>query len=39
VWRTTLKVGCARGNCPGIQYPSTIVCDYGPGGNSGGLAY
>ncbi len=33
VWRTTLKVGCARGNCPGLAYPSTIVCDYGPGGN------
>ncbi len=39
VWRTTLKVGCARGTCAGLTYPSTIVCDYGPGGNSGGLAY
>ena len=36
VWRTTLKVGCALQNCPGLQYPSTIVCDYGPGGNFNG---
>ena len=36
VWRATLKVGCALQNCPGLQYPSTIVCDYGPGGNFGG---
>ncbi len=39
VWRPTLKLGCARGNCPSIQYPSTIVCNYGPAGNSGGPAY
>ncbi len=39
VWRTTLKVGCALKNCAGLTYPSTIVCDYGPGGNSGGPAY
>jgi pathogenesis-related protein 1 len=39
VWRTTLEVGCALGNCPSIQFPNTIVCNYGPGGNNGGLAY
>lgn len=39
VWRTTLELGCARGNCPGIQYPSTIVCNYGPAGNYQALAY
>lgn len=39
VWRTTLKIGCARGSCPGLTYPSAIVCNYGPGGNSGGPAY
>lgn len=33
VWRGTQKVGCALQNCPGLKYPSTIVCDYGPGGN------
>jgi len=38
VWRATLLVGCARGSCPGLTYPSTIVCDYGPGGNVAGQA-
>jgi pathogenesis-related protein 1 len=33
VWRTTQKVGCAIGNCKNLKYSSTIVCDYGPGGN------
>ena len=36
VWRDTQKVGCALYSCAGLQYPSTIVCDYGPGGNIGG---
>jgi hypothetical protein len=36
VWRTSLHVGCALHDCPGLTYPSTIVCDYGPGGNYGG---
>ena len=39
VWRTTEKVGCARHTCPGLRYASTIVCDYGPGGNDGGRPY
>jgi pathogenesis-related protein 1 len=39
VWRTTLKVGCAKGSCAGLTYGSTIVCNYGPGGNSGGQPY
>jgi pathogenesis-related protein 1 len=39
VWRTTLEVGCAVGNCPNIQYGNTIVCNYGPGGNTGGAPY
>jgi cysteine-rich secretory family protein len=33
VWRATQKLGCALGRCPGLAFPSTIVCDYGPGGN------
>lgn len=37
VWRDTTKVGCALHTCPGLTYGSTIVCDYGPGGNIGGL--
>lgn len=36
VWRATLNVGCALQNCPGLKYPSSIVCDYGPGGNFNG---
>ena len=30
VWRATTHVGCALHNCAGLQYPSSIVCDYGP---------
>jgi pathogenesis-related protein 1 len=36
VWRATTHVGCALHNCPGLTYPNSIVCDYGPGGNFGG---
>jgi pathogenesis-related protein 1 len=36
VWRATTKVGCALRDCPALTYRSTIVCDYGPGGNIGG---
>ena len=39
VWRATTKVGCALYTCPGLRYGSTVVCNYGPGGNSGGLPY
>ena len=39
VWRTTTKVGCALHDCPGLQYGSTVVCNYAPGGNSGGRPY
>ena len=39
VWRTSVNVGCALHDCPGLAYGSTIVCDYGPGGNSGGAPY
>jgi pathogenesis-related protein 1 len=39
VWRETLEVGCAVGNCPGLTFGNSLVCDYGPGGNSGGRPY
>jgi len=39
VWGATQKLGCARYACNGLTYPSTIVCDYGPGGNDGGRPY
>jgi uncharacterized protein YkwD len=35
VWRDTLELGCAMGTCMNLQYKNVIVCDYGPGGNSG----
>ena len=36
VWRDSLKVGCALYDCAGLQFGSTVVCNYGPGGNVGG---
>ena len=30
------RVGCAKRECPALTYQSTIVCDYGPGGNISG---
>ena len=36
VWRDTTHLGCALHDCPGLQYGSSIVCDYGPGGNFNG---
>ena len=33
VWRATERLGCAIATCPGLTFKSTIVCDYGPGGN------
>ena len=39
VWRTTTKIGCGIHDCAGLQYGSTVVCDYAPGGNNGGRPY
>jgi hypothetical protein len=36
VWADTTKVGCGIHTCPGLTYGSSIVCNYGPGGNIGG---
>ena len=36
VWRDTRKLGCAIGDCPNLTYRTSLVCDYGPGGNIGG---
>jgi pathogenesis-related protein 1 len=36
VWRGTRELGCAIGNCPGLTFGNSIVCNYGPGGNVGG---
>ena len=39
VWATSVDLGCGIANCAGLAYPSSIVCNYGPGGNSGGKPY
>ncbi|HWO21420.1 MAG TPA: CAP domain-containing protein [Kofleriaceae bacterium] len=36
VWRSTTKIGCALGDCPSLRYRTSLVCDYGPGGNISG---
>jgi pathogenesis-related protein 1 len=39
VWRTSVNLGCALQDCPSLQYRYSVVCNYGPGGNSGGRPY
>jgi hypothetical protein len=39
VWRTSVDLGCAKGECPNLTYRTSVVCNYGPGGNSGGRPY
>jgi uncharacterized protein YkwD len=39
VWAATRWIGCARSYCSGFANPSSIVCDYGPGGNDGNRPY
>jgi len=39
VWRASVKLGCAIGNCPDHNTPSSIICDYMPGGNDGNRPY
>jgi uncharacterized protein YkwD len=39
VWRASERLGCGLKNCPGLTYGSSVVCNYSPGGNSGGKPY
>ena len=39
VWAASIEVGCGLATCAGLTYGSTVVCNYGPGGNSGGRPY
>jgi hypothetical protein len=39
VWAPTRRIGCARHYCAALDFPSSIVCDYGPGGNNGDYPY
>jgi pathogenesis-related protein 1 len=39
VWAASEKLGCGISSCPGLSYGNGIVCNYSPGGNSGGRPY
>lgn len=39
VWAATTKLGCGIHSCPGLTYGNSVVCNYAPGGNSGGRPY
>ena len=39
VWRTSVNLGCALYKCNGLTYGNTVLCNYGPAGNSGGAPY
>lgn len=39
VWSTSTHVGCAISTCPSLTYGNAVICDYGPGGNTGGRPY
>jgi uncharacterized protein YkwD len=35
VWRATTELGCAVADCPSLMFRTSLVCNYGPGGNTG----
>lgn len=39
VWAATEFVGCGISSCPGLNFGNSVVCNYGPGGNTGGRPY
>lgn len=39
VWSTSVLLGCGISSCPSLSFPNSIVCNYGPGGNTGGRPY
>jgi len=36
VWANSVIIGCALVSCKNLSYGTTILCDYGPGGNYNG---
>jgi uncharacterized protein YkwD len=38
VWAATERLGCGYADCP-LTFGSTVVCNYSPGGNTGGPPY
>jgi len=39
VWSESVMLGCGISSCPLLTFGNSIVCDYGPGGNTGGWPY
>jgi hypothetical protein len=39
VWAASERLGCGISNCPNLTYSNSIVCNYSPGGNTGGRPY
>jgi uncharacterized protein YkwD len=39
VWAESLRMGCGYADCSGTAAGHFIVCNYSPGGNSGGRPY
>jgi hypothetical protein len=39
VWAASTELGCGIASHPSLTYGHTIVCNYGPGGNTGGRPY
>ncbi len=39
MWAATTKLGCGISNCAGLKFGNSIVCDYAPGGNTGGKPF
>ncbi len=39
MWADSKKLGCAVSNCSGQKFGNGIVCNYSPGGNSGGRPF
>jgi len=39
VWAATEFVGCGISSCPGLSFGNSVICNYGPGGNTGGRPY
>jgi len=39
VWSTTREFGCGVSHRPSLAFAYTVVCNYGPAGNTGGRPY
>ncbi len=39
VWAASERLGCGLAYCEGLTYGNSLVCNYSPGGNTGGQPY